>query len=77
MSIVTRIRSRLHDAPLETERLLDDAAYLIEAQEAYIELLGAAESELMGFALAHGSGYPPELVARGEELREKIAQLNK
>ena len=31
MDIVERIRNRIHDAPMETERMLDEAADIIEA----------------------------------------------
>ncbi len=37
--IVEKIRNRIHDAPLETERLLDDAAEEIERLEAELERL--------------------------------------
>ncbi len=35
--LVTRIRNRIHDAPLETERMLDEAADEIEQLRDHVE----------------------------------------
>jgi hypothetical protein len=40
--IVEKIRNRIHDAPLETERLLDEAADYIEKLEAIVDGIDGA-----------------------------------
>ncbi len=50
-------------------------AELIAAYDEYIGLLVQSESSMLGLAHAHGYRCPDELVQRGKELREKIAEL--
>lgn len=48
---------------------------LIEAYDEYIKMLSESEASMIGLAYAHGYKCPPKLIARGEELRAKIADL--
>lgn len=48
---------------------------LIEAYDEYVLLLEKSEGSLLGLAYGHGYRTPEHLVARGKELREKIAKL--
>ena len=52
---------------------------LIEAYKEYVALLGAVEGTVAGFMAAHGWEQigTDKQVARGKELREKIASLTK
>lgn len=45
-SIVERINSRIHDAPMPTEHLLDEAAELIEALEAELTSCRACRAKI-------------------------------
>jgi hypothetical protein len=48
---------------------------LIKAYEEYIELLGKENNKLYGIAYVHGWRGDGEDIAKGEELRQRIAEL--
>lgn len=71
---MSEIANRLREGKLSFAGL---AANLIEAQEEFIRLSAESEAILLPIAAIHGCELPPELIARGKELREKIAKLEK
>ena len=54
---------------------LTDFIELIKAYEEYIELLGKENKDLVGIAFVHGWRGNKEYSDKGEELRQRIAEL--
>ena len=48
---------------------------LVEAYDEYIGLLASSEKMLLPMAVSHGFKFPTDAVDRGQQLRDRIANL--
>jgi hypothetical protein len=70
--LVERLRNRIHDAPISTEFLLDEAAARIEAMEAALE----NEVKISGEIISHLKARIEALEAALRKIEQKLTTLN-